>query len=156
MKRKTQLLIISALLLIGSASGLAQSPNQKQIEVFGQKINYVETGTGSHVILLHGLADDWSVWEQTIPALKTKHHVWAIDQIGFGQSDKPFINYRVAVFVEFLDAFMKKAGIEKATLVGNSLGGWVAAAFGRQAFPKCGAKNSCKLPSRRYRRIERQ
>jgi pimeloyl-ACP methyl ester carboxylesterase len=107
----------------------AQSPVPKRLEVFGQKIHYVEAGTGPNVILLHGLADDWSVWEQTLPALKTRHHVWAMDQIGFGQSDKPFINYRVTVFVEFLHAFMKRAGIEKATLVGNSLGGWVAAAY---------------------------
>jgi pimeloyl-ACP methyl ester carboxylesterase len=107
----------------------AQSPVPKRLEVFGQKIHYVEAGTGPNVILLHGLADDWSVWEQTLPALKAKYRVWAIDQIGFGQSDKPFINYRVTVFVEFLHAFMKRAGIEKATLVGNSLGGWVAAAY---------------------------
>lgn len=107
----------------------AQTPAPKQIEIYGQKINYVETGAGPNVILLHGLADDLTVWEQTIPALKSKYHVWAIDQIGFGQSDKPFINYRVSVLVEFLHAFVKKAGIEKATLVGNSLGGWVAAAY---------------------------
>jgi pimeloyl-ACP methyl ester carboxylesterase len=39
------------------------------------------------------------------------------------------MNYRVATLVEFLDVFCKKLGIEKATLVGNSLGGWTAAAF---------------------------
>lgn len=109
--------------------GLAEVPAPRQMLIHGQKINYVETGTGPHIILLHGLGDDLSVWEQTIPALSQKYHVWAIDQIGFGQSDKPFINYRVAVFVDFLEAFCRKAGIEKATLVGNSLGGWVAAAF---------------------------
>ncbi|HEX4948923.1 MAG TPA: alpha/beta fold hydrolase, partial [Blastocatellia bacterium] len=115
--------------LFFTANVHGQMPAPKQVENFGQKINYVETGAGTNVILLHGLADDLTVWEQTIPALQAKYHVWAIDQIGFGQSDKPFMNYRVAVFVEFLHAFMKKAGIEKATLVGNSLGGWVAAAY---------------------------
>lgn len=119
--------LISALLLTVTIS--AQTPAPKQVEIFGQKIHYVETGAGPNVILLHGLADDWSVWEQTIPALQSKHRVWAIDQIGFGQSDKPFINYRVSVFVEFLHAFITKQGIAKATLVGNSLGGWVAAAY---------------------------
>lgn len=121
------LTIIIALFI--TANLHAQTPVPKQVEIFGQKINYVEAGAGPNVILLHGLADDMTVWEQTIPALKAKYRVWAIDQIGFGQSDKPFINYRVSVFVEFLDAFLKKAGIEKATLVGNSLGGWVAAAY---------------------------
>jgi pimeloyl-ACP methyl ester carboxylesterase len=58
--------------------------------------------------------------------------VYAPDQIGFGQSDKPLINYRVATLVDFLNAFYKKVGISKATLVGNSLGGWVAMDFALQ------------------------
>src|SRR5262249_61601461 len=56
-------------------------------------------------------------------------HVYLPDQIGFEKSDKPITNYRVAMLVEFLDAFCKKLGVQKATLVGNSLGGWTAAAF---------------------------
>ena len=51
------------------------------------------------------------------------------DQIGFGESDKPPINYRVGTLVDFLDGFYKKVGITKATVVGNSLGGWAAMAF---------------------------
>ncbi len=112
-----------------SVRSLPASPAPKQVEIFGQKINYLEVGSGPNVILLHGLGDDLSVWEQTVPALASMYRVWAIDQIGFGGSDKPFINYRVSVLVEFLNAFCKKLGVEKATLVGNSLGGWVAAAF---------------------------
>ncbi len=120
-------ILISLTLFTWAVHG--QTPARQQVEIFGQKINYVEAGAGPNVIMLHGLADDWTVWEQTIPALKSKYHVWALDQIGFGQSDKPFLNYRVAVFVEFLHAFITRLGIEKATLVGNSLGGWVAAAY---------------------------
>jgi pimeloyl-ACP methyl ester carboxylesterase len=65
----------------------------------------------------------------TVPALASKYRVFVPDQIGFGKSDKPIMNYRVATLVEFLDQFYQKLGIEKATLVGNSLGGWTAAAF---------------------------
>lgn len=112
---------------LSATTAVAQPP--KQVEVFGQKINYIETGSGPNVILLHGLGDDLQIWEQTVKALAPKYHVWAIDQIGCGQSDKPLLNYRASVLVEFLDGFCKKAGIQKATLVGNSLGGWVAASF---------------------------
>jgi pimeloyl-ACP methyl ester carboxylesterase len=55
--------------------------------------------------------------------------VIAPDQIGFGRSDKPMINYRVGTLVDFLDGFYKELKIERASLVGNSLGGWTAAAF---------------------------
>ncbi|MEW6128082.1 MAG: alpha/beta fold hydrolase [Acidobacteriota bacterium] len=101
----------------------------KQVEVFGQKINYLETGKGPKIILLHGLGDDLHIWSATVKALASKYQVFAIDQIGCGQSDKPPINYRPQVLVDFLNGFCRKLKIDKATIVGNSLGGWVAAAF---------------------------
>jgi pimeloyl-ACP methyl ester carboxylesterase len=98
----------------------------KQVEVFGQKIQYVEAGSGPNVILLHGLGGDAQNWALTIPAVAAHYHVYAPDQIGFGRSDKPEINYRVGTMVDFLNSFMKKLSIDKATLVGNSLGGWIS------------------------------
>lgn len=121
---------MAILALALTLSAFAQSAaSQKLVEVYGQKINYVEAGSGPTVILLHGLGGDTTNWAMTVPALASKYHVFALDQIGFGQSDKPLINYRVATLVEFLAGFYKKLGIEKASLVGNSLGGWTAAAF---------------------------
>ena len=131
MLKSAFLAIAIALLLLTSH---VKSATSLQVEVFGQKINYTVSGSGPDVILLHGLGDDLSVWDQTIPALKADHRVWAVDQIGFGASDKPFINYRVSVLVDFLHGFYGKLGIKKATLVGNSLGGWVATAFA-QSYP---------------------
>jgi pimeloyl-ACP methyl ester carboxylesterase len=80
------------------------------------------------VILLHGLGVNSSQWSATIPAL-AGYHVYAPDQIGFGRSDKPPLNYRVQTLVDFLNEFYEQTGIERASLVGNSLEGWVAAAF---------------------------
>src|SRR5579871_648027 len=107
----------------------AQGPPSKQVEVFGQKIQYVEIGSGPTVILLHGLGGDKTNWAYNAPVLAKNYHVFVLDQLGFGESDKPMINYRVGTLVDFLDGFCKKVGIAKATLVGNSLGGWTAAAF---------------------------
>jgi pimeloyl-ACP methyl ester carboxylesterase len=64
-----------------------------------------------------------------IPPLAASFRVIALDQIGFGRSDKPLLSYRVSTFVDFLDGFLNELKIERASLVGNSLGGWVAAAF---------------------------
>src|SRR5262245_43005960 len=131
----TKNVLRSVVLMVFGFAGVtyAQSPapESKQVEVFGQKIHYLEAGSTSNpaVILLHGLGGDASNWAATVPALGGKYHIFVPDQIGFGQSDKPVINYRVATLVEFLNAFYKKLGIEKASLVGNSLGGWTAAAF---------------------------
>lgn len=102
------------------------TPPYKQVEVFGQKIQYIEAGSGPNVILLHGLGGDAQNWALTIPAVAAHYHVYAPDQIGFGRSDKPQIDYRIGTLVDFLTGFMKKLEIDKATLVGNSLGGWVS------------------------------
>jgi pimeloyl-ACP methyl ester carboxylesterase len=107
----------------------AQAPPSKQVEIFGQKIQYMEAGSGPTVILLHGLGGDRSNWAYTAPVLAKNYHVYVPDQIGFGESDKPLIDYRVGTLVDFLDGFCKKLGITKAIVVGNSLGGWTAAAF---------------------------
>jgi pimeloyl-ACP methyl ester carboxylesterase len=135
MTTKTQRNLVSAVLLAlalaATAFAQAAATESKQVEIFGQKIHYLEAGSASNpaVILLHGLGGDMSNWAMTVPALAAKYHVYVPDQIGFGKSDKPIVNYRVATLVEFLDAFCKKLGIQKATLVGNSLGGWTAAMF---------------------------
>jgi 2-hydroxy-6-oxonona-2,4-dienedioate hydrolase len=122
--------ILLTLTLSAATFAQATAPVSKQVEIYGQKIHYLEAGSsGPTLILLHGLGGDATNWALTIPALASKYHVYVPDQIGFGKSDKPIINYRVATLVEFLDQFYQKLGIEKATLVGNSLGGWTAAAF---------------------------
>ncbi len=81
------------------------------------------------MILLHGLGGDASNWAFTTPAVSRSFHVVVPDQIGFGASDKPQINYRVETLVDFLYGFMKALKIDHATLVGNSLGGWTAVSF---------------------------
>jgi pimeloyl-ACP methyl ester carboxylesterase len=118
-----------ALLCTLAATAWAQDAATKQVEIYGQKIYYQEAGSGPDVILLHGLGADRSAWAATVPALAAKYHVYVPDQVGFGQSDKPAIDYRVGTLVDFLDAFCKKVGIAKASLVGNSMGGWVAMDF---------------------------
>jgi pimeloyl-ACP methyl ester carboxylesterase len=132
---KSRVWLLSASLAFSSICSNGQNqtvpgqPVGSFITVFGAKVHYVDAGTGSPVILLHGLADDIGVWESVIPALAAKHRVIALDQIGFGRSDKPLLSYRVTTFVDFLDGFLNELKIDRASVVGNSLGGWVAADF---------------------------
>jgi len=117
------------LLLTFWVAAVANAQTPKEVLVFGQKIQYVEAGSGPTVILLHGLGGSWQSWHFNIAPLAEKYHVVVPDQIGFGKSDKPFVNYRIRTYVDFLDQFCKQLGIERATLVGNSMGGWIAAMF---------------------------
>ena len=112
----------------------ANAQTSKEVLVFGQKIHYIEAGSGPTVILLHGLGGSTQVWQFNIAALAEKYRVVVPDQIGFGKSDKPLVNYRIRTYVDFLDQFCKQLKIERATLVGSSMGGWIAAIF-TAAFP---------------------
>jgi pimeloyl-ACP methyl ester carboxylesterase len=115
-----------------ASAALAQAQTaavEKDMTIYGAKIHYTEAGAGPTVILLHGLGGSWQTWTFNIAPLAAKYHVVALDQIGFGRSDKPMINYRIATYVDFLDRFMVQSKIDKATLVGCSMGGWIAAAY---------------------------
>jgi 2-hydroxy-6-oxonona-2,4-dienedioate hydrolase len=107
-------------------------PPEKVTAVFGQNIHYYEAGQGPVVILLHGLGSVKEVWMPNFGALAPKYHVYAIDQIGYGHSDKPLLEYKIATYVDFLQGFMQAQNLSKATLVGNSLGGWIVLDFAVQ------------------------
>jgi 2-hydroxy-6-oxonona-2,4-dienedioate hydrolase len=121
-------------LCVTSAAAQTQAPTvrmDKEVRIYGQKIRYVESGQSGRrtVILLHGLGGNSFNWTLNISALAARYHVIVPDQIGFGQSDKPMINYRVGTYVDFLDRLYSELKIERATLVGNSMGGWIAALY---------------------------
>jgi 2-hydroxy-6-oxonona-2,4-dienedioate hydrolase len=112
--------------------GQPNPPQEKTAVIFGQNIRYIEAGQGPVVILLHGLGAAKEVWMASFGVLAAHYHVYAVDQIGFGHSDKPLLDYKIATFVDFLYEFMQGQNLSKATLVGNSLGGWVALEFAVQ------------------------
>ena len=105
------------------------TPPEKTTAVYGQNIHYIEAGQGPAVILLHGLGGAKEHWGANFAALAAKYHVYALDQLGFGHSDKPLTDYKIATRADFLQGFMQSQNIPKATLVGNSLGGWIALDF---------------------------
>ncbi|HEV7844536.1 MAG TPA: alpha/beta hydrolase [Pyrinomonadaceae bacterium] len=132
--RKHRFFLVLASLFIFFISASAQTAGttaraEKEVRIYGQKIRYLEVGSGPTVILLHGLGGNSANWTLNINALAGKYRVVVPDQVGFGQSDKPLINYRVGTYVDFLDRFYGELKIERATLVGNSMGGWVAALY---------------------------
>ena len=130
MKTHSRNLIIAIAVIAFTVSvSFAQASTEKNVTVFGAKVNYIEAGDPAKpkVILLHGMGGNTANWAFTIPALAANYHVIAPDQIGFGKSDRVMLKYRVGTYVDFLDKFMSELKIEKASLVGNSLGGWVAA-----------------------------
>lgn len=96
----------------------------------GFKIRYDEYGKGKqkHVLFIHGLGSSLLVWRDIPQALSEHFHVFTVDLIGFGQSDKPQVDYTIEYFTKFIKDFIRKIGIkdkDKITLIGHSLGGYI-------------------------------
>jgi pimeloyl-ACP methyl ester carboxylesterase len=121
---------LTAIATLTLNSGL-QTPAivEKDVTVRGHRLHYLEAGSGPAVVLLHGMGADSRAWRFVLPSLAANFHVFAIDQVGFGQSDKPDIPYRVSVLVDHVSGFLDAVKIPTASIVGHSLGGWVAARF---------------------------
>jgi pimeloyl-ACP methyl ester carboxylesterase len=134
MKRRfrCELLILALMTALVAWPQDRPRPQEKTAVVFGQNIRYFEAGQGPAVILLHGLGASKEAWMGTFGALAGAYHVYAVDEIGFGHSDKPLLDYRIATFVDFLYEFLQTQHVGKATLVGHSFGGWVALDFAIQ------------------------
>ncbi len=121
-------LLLAAMPRAAEARG-PRMPRGHVVELQGSKVRYYEAGDGPNLIFLHGLGGDAADWAPNIGPVSKYYHVYALDQIGFGRSDKPASDYKIETFVTYLEAFMQALNIPKATLVGNSLGGWIAAEF---------------------------
>ncbi|MFT4127747.1 MAG: alpha/beta hydrolase [Gordonia sp. (in: high G+C Gram-positive bacteria)] len=87
------------------------------------------------LLLIHGIGDDASTWDEVIPMLAQHYTVIAPDLLGHGLSDKPRADYSVAAFANGMRDLLVVLGIPKVTVVGHSLGGGVAMQFCYQ-FPR--------------------
>ena len=96
------------------------------IQINGHTIFYMVRGEGEPLLLIHGYGAGMWVWEKQINVLSQSYRVYALDLIGHGFSDRPKIPYTPETYIHFLKDFMDGVGIEKATLIGNSMGGGIA------------------------------
>src|SRR5260370_29219951 len=121
---------IVLLLAVFAAPAFGQGqPQDKTITVFGQAIHYFDVGSGPVVVLLHGLGSRKDDWLPVLEPMAQKYRLLVPDQIGFGESDKPLLDYSIQTYVEFLNEFLRQLKVEKTSLVGESLGGLIAALY---------------------------
>jgi len=101
------------------------------VDAGGVNTRYIEAGdpSASVVVMLHGTGGSWETFCKNIAAHAAHFRVLALDMVGNGFSGKPDIDYEIPVYVEHLRKFMMAMGVQKASLVGVSLGAWVAVKF---------------------------
>src|SRR5438067_4467956 len=110
---------------------LATSLFAADVTYDGARVHYESYGKGKDaVVFIHGWACDLTFWRLQAPVYK-KHRSLLIDLPGHGQSDKPDVSYTQERFARAVEAVMRDAGVERAVLVGHSMGGPVALTFVR-------------------------
>jgi pimeloyl-ACP methyl ester carboxylesterase len=114
--------------MTATVAGIALKP--LSIDAGGIQTSYLEAAAGEPVVMLHGSGPGVSAmanWQHNIGALSQRFRVLAPDIVGFGVTKRPDdIVYSLRTWTDHVWAFLDAHGIEKAAIVGNSLGGRIA------------------------------
>jgi len=121
--------ILLATVIAALAAPPADTPRFGEVQLStGIRMHYAEQGEarGEPVILLHGYSDSWFSFSRVLTPLARETRVYALDLRGHGKTDKPVGGYSMGDLAADVIAFMDAKGIVRATVIGHSMGGFVA------------------------------
>ena len=107
----------------------------KKIKLNGIELAYERRGKGMPLVLIHGYPLDHSIWNETISQLENDFDLILPDVRGFGESSTVDAPYTLSDIANDLAALLDSLGVERTTLAGHSMGGYIALAFAK-AFPE--------------------
>ena len=96
------------------------------LEVGGNSVRYIKSGTGPILLLLHTLRTQLDLFEKVVPGLSKHFTVYALDYPGHGYSDIPKTRYDAAFFAAMVEGFVEKLDLRGVTLAGVSIGGAIS------------------------------
>jgi len=110
---------------------------QRHISIHGHAVAYHTAGDGPVVLLVHGMAGSSDTWRHVMPALTRRFRVVAPDLLGHGGTAKPRSEYSLSTHANLLRDLLAVLGHERATIVGQSLGGGIAMQLAYQFPERC-------------------
>ena len=112
---------------------LLAGAREETCDLNGLPLHYYCAGRrGTPIILIHGLGNSAEVWASMVLLLSKEYLVYALDLPGFGKTPLAPEGANVHTHVLYLQRFLDALGYPRVTLVGNSLGGWIATHFAAQ------------------------
>jgi pimeloyl-ACP methyl ester carboxylesterase len=105
--------------------------------IHGYRRAFVSFGKGPALLLIHGIGDSSDTWQPVLDELGRHHTIVAPDLLGHGRSEKPRADYSVAAYANGMRDLLSALEIDRATVIGHSLGGGVAAQFAYQVPERC-------------------
>ncbi len=108
--------------------GIDWQEHLRTIEIGGARINYAEIGSGPAIVFVHGLGGCWQNWLENMPRMaELGYRAIALDLPGFGSSPMPPWQVSIPDYGKLLGDFREALELGTCTLVGNSMGGFIAA-----------------------------
>lgn len=105
--------------------------DQGYVDAGGIRTRYLHSGSADKpgLVFLHGTGGHAEAYTRNLAAHGVHFNTYAIDLLGHGYTAKPDYDYEIARYIEHLLAFLDTVGIDRVSLSGESLGGWIAGAF---------------------------
>ncbi len=97
-----------------------------RINIRNININYIQYGSGSDVVLLHGWGQNIAMMKPIGDRLQKNHRITILDFPGFGESEEPKTALTVYDYCEILEELLKKLKVKKPVIMGHSFGGRIA------------------------------
>lgn len=104
----------------------------EKIKINNIELAYERRGKGTPLVLLHGFPLDHHLWDDVVPLLEDSFDLIIPDLRGFGESETVDTPYTMEDYASDIAGLLDKLGIQKAAVVGHSMGGYVALAFVRR------------------------
>jgi pimeloyl-ACP methyl ester carboxylesterase len=106
--------------------------HQRWLEVDGNQVNTIELGPeedrgAQPLVFVHGLSGSWPNWLEQLPGFAAAHRVITLDLPGFGHSPMPRQEISISGYARMLEQLLAHLGVDAAAVVGNSMGGFIAA-----------------------------
>lgn len=108
-----------------------------EVSLHGHRVNFNIAGQGPPLVLIHGVAGRAAQWDQAAQFLAESHTVIAPDLLGHGDSAKPRGDYSLGAHASGIRDLLVGLGVERASVVGHSLGGGIAMQFAYQFPERC-------------------
>jgi pimeloyl-ACP methyl ester carboxylesterase len=99
---------------------------RERVQAAGKRISYEAAGSGDPIVLVHGLSGSTQWWSRNVRALAKRYRVFLVDLPGFGTMRQPLRSYPLSKAATWLKAWMEAVGLERAHLVGHSMGAYIS------------------------------
>jgi pimeloyl-ACP methyl ester carboxylesterase len=112
---------------VGSWRSVDWRSHQQWVTVEGRAVNTIQLGAGPPLVFVHGLSGSWPNWLEQMAVFAPERRVLALDLPGFGHSPGDAGDISMPGYARLLSKLLEQLGLERAAVVGNSMGGLIAA-----------------------------